>query len=230
MKKISIAIPTYEYNGLGAEVLEYSFNHLRIQGFRDFEVVVSDNSADDRTKDLCERWSDMLDIHYFKNPIRGAAINSNVAIRMCNTPIIKFLCADDYLSESTSLRTIYENFEDTIWMFTSYAHTKDRINHYRFFTPKMNPNILFVNTLGTPSAMTIRNDEEIKDNLFDIHLGYCYDTEFYHRMNLMFGPPKILDYITMFNYVWDASITSSTTQDVINRENEYIARKYGLIK
>jgi glycosyltransferase involved in cell wall biosynthesis len=236
MKKISVCIPTYEYNGLGAEVLEYSFNRLRFQDMRgDFEVCISDNSADDRTKELCERWSDLLDIKYFKNPYRGAALNSNVAIRMANAPLIKFLCADDYLADNGSLRAVYENFDDdTAWLFTAYVHTKDRINHYRIHYPMINSNIALINTLGTPSAMTIRNADVLKyeepyNNLFDINLNYMYDCDFYYRMNNVFGAPKVIPYIGMANYIWNESVTSQTTDEMMRKESEYIIKKYKLV-
>ena len=64
---VSICIPTYEMNGRGAEYLEYSFNILYHQTFKNFEIVISDHSSSDLIKDLCEQWNQVLNIKYFKN-------------------------------------------------------------------------------------------------------------------------------------------------------------------
>ena len=63
---ISICTPTYEMNGKGAEYLEYSFNILYYQTFKDFEIIISDHSESDLIKDLCDKWSSVLTIHYFR--------------------------------------------------------------------------------------------------------------------------------------------------------------------
>ena len=231
MKKISICIPTYEFNGLGAEVLEFSFNRMRFQslGTQNFNIIVSDNSDDNRTKDLCERWNGLLDIVYFRNVVKGATENSNKALELGDGEILKFLCADDYLFDNDALLRIYENFdENTNWLFTQYVHTKDRLTYYRHFIPSMNPNIALVNTLGTPSALTIRNSDKIKNIKFDTNLRYMFDCEWYYRMANTFGNPKILPLITMVNYIWDESVTSGTTEEMIEKENQYILRKYGV--
>ena len=41
---ISIAIPCYDINGKGGEVLDYSMNIINNQTFKDIEVVISDHS------------------------------------------------------------------------------------------------------------------------------------------------------------------------------------------
>ena len=63
----SIAIPTYGYGGKGSEFLEFSFNKLKNQTFKNFEVVISDHSIDDTIKDICDKWSSDLDINYTRN-------------------------------------------------------------------------------------------------------------------------------------------------------------------
>jgi glycosyltransferase involved in cell wall biosynthesis len=226
MKKLSIAIPTYSFNGFGASLLEFSFQKMRTQRFKDFQVCVSDNSDDFETQKVCEKWSDILDIKYYRNPEKGAATNTNKAIEICDAPFVKVLCADDYLYDNDSLLHIYEGIEkNTAWLFTEYFHTTNRINYYRHFIPSMNPNIALTNTLGTPSAMCIRKELSV---LFDTNLKYYYDSEFYLRMAHTFGPPKILPFVTMANYIWEESQTSQTTVEMMKSEVQYILKKYGV--
>ena len=42
--KLSVCIPAYDMNGLGATYLEESFHTLENQKLTDFEVIVSDQS------------------------------------------------------------------------------------------------------------------------------------------------------------------------------------------
>ena len=80
--KLSVCIPTYEMRGEAKKVLIRSFDMLKKQTFKDFEVVISDNSEDDVVKSLCASPEyKMLNINYFKNPRKGLAQNSNEAIK-----------------------------------------------------------------------------------------------------------------------------------------------------
>ena len=231
MKTLSVAIPTYEYNGLGTEVLEFNFNRLRLQNFKDFVVVISDNSADNKIEKLCDRWSDILDIDYYHNPIRGAATNSNNAIHKCKTEYIKFLCADDFLFDENSLRNIMEGFETTKanWLFTEYVHSNDRVSFYRHYVPQQLPNV-FTNLLGTPSAMAMVNPRLLPAlELFDPNLKYCYDVESFWRWRRVIGLPVIVNKVSLVNYIWGESVTSHIDQELINKENQYILHKLGAV-
>ena len=66
-EKVSVCIPRYEMKGKGAEYLDHSFNLLYAQSYKNFEVIISDNSKNDNIKKLCEIWSDKLNINYFLN-------------------------------------------------------------------------------------------------------------------------------------------------------------------
>ena len=63
---LSICIPTWEVRGAGAGYLEHTFNILANQTFTNFNIIISDNSQDDSIKDISEKWSNILDIKYFK--------------------------------------------------------------------------------------------------------------------------------------------------------------------
>ena len=73
----SIAIPTYGYDGKGVEFLDYNFEKLNNQVFKDFEIIVSDHSIDDTIKTICNKWGDTLNIKYYRNePGRNRATPS----------------------------------------------------------------------------------------------------------------------------------------------------------
>ena len=48
-KGISIAIPTYDSNGEGAEFIRFSLDQIKKQSFKDLEVIISDDSNNDNS-------------------------------------------------------------------------------------------------------------------------------------------------------------------------------------
>lgn len=227
MNKLSVAIPVYEFDGTGAEILEFSFHKLNLQTFKDFDVVISDSSPDNRIKNMCEHWYDRLNIKYFHSDHRTAPSNSNNALRLCESDVVKFLCADDFLFDDNSLKITYDNFDmNTIWMFTDYVHSNNRLSFYKRHVPFVNPNIIFENTLGTPSAMTMVNPNGLNVELFDENISYFYDCVWYFDMINRYGLPNIIHHVTMVNYLWNGSITSKMNHEKMNAEIQYILKKY----
>ena len=49
---ISVCIPTYEMYGEGYRLLKRNLEILSIQNFKNFEIVVTDNSEDFKIKEL----------------------------------------------------------------------------------------------------------------------------------------------------------------------------------
>jgi glycosyltransferase involved in cell wall biosynthesis len=230
--KISICVPTYEMRGKGAECLEFSFQRINDQNFTDFNVVISDSSIDDKIQLLCKKWQEKLDIKYIKSPecAGSATLNSTKAIKNCDGEWIKFLCIDDYLLNKNSLATIVgavdENYK---WLVGAYVHTTDRINFEHYHLPKLNPYICVVNTIGSPSCLTLKNTEDFLG--FDDNLRYAYDCELYYRMIQKYGEPKIMSEATVITLLSSDSLTSTImTPELIHKENDYILRKHGFIQ
>jgi hypothetical protein len=225
---LSIVIPCYAMNGHGAELLNYSLQILANQTFKDFEVVISDHSidTDKSVENCCNNWIDKLDIKYFRNTkgIGIAPININFGLIVSRGKIIKILCQDDYLYDNTSLQLIVDAFDDTTkWLVTTYIHTKDKINYINRHVPTLNDNIHVINTIGTLSTLAILNKDIL---LYDETLTFAYDCEYYARLIKKFGPPKILDIITMVNYLWNGQTTNTLVDgSLIQRENSYIIEK-----
>lgn len=228
---ISICIPCYEMHNRGVEFLEYSFQKFETQTFKDFDVVIGDHSVDDRLKDLCAKWSDKLDIKYYRNEEnRGnAASNTDFTIRKATGKWIKILLEDDFLFDENSLQDIAINLDaDTMWVVTPYVHTRgDRSELLRPHYPIINQFLMVNNTLGTPSGLTIRNMHDLPE--FDNNLSYCYDCDWYWRLYQKYNEPKLLINLGVVIYLWENSITSHVSQKLIKKESEYILKKYGLI-
>jgi len=224
--RISVAIPCYEMGGCGVDMLEFSFNKLIHQSLQDFETVITDHSQDNLIEKLCDSWEGVINIKYFKNTEkRGSPTsNTNLGIAKSEGEIIKLLCQDDYLYDEQALQIIDKNFaSDVNWMATSYLHTTDRARLYNKHVPRLSDNIALKNLLGTPSAFTIRNGVDV---WFDENLSWFYDGDFYRRMVQKFGNPKVIDKITMVNYLHADQVTNTIANHALkNKEQQYVTEK-----
>jgi len=225
--KISVCIPCYEMFGRATEMLNVSFGILAHQTYKDFEVVISDDSKDDGlVKELCDLWKPLLNIKYHKNTRkRGLSSNINNAIKFSSGEIIKVLCQDDFLFGEEALQKTIEEF-DVIkgWLVSSYYHTQNRQSFYKQQIPKWNNRMYLVNTIGTHSCLSFLNKGSV---LFDEHLSWYMDCDFYYRLFLKYGEPKILEYPTVAQYLWDGQATHTLiTPELEKKEKEYLIKKY----
>ena len=92
MPKISICCPVYTMNGTRAEkfLVEY-LSHLIFQSFKDFEVVISDQSTFDNLRSIVDTFDHVLNIRYVRNTSekKNAANNVNSAVRHATGDIVK---------------------------------------------------------------------------------------------------------------------------------------------
>lgn len=219
----SIAIPAYGYNGKGKDFLEHSFKILYLQKFKNFEVVISDHSIDDTIKNLCDLWGNYLDIKYFRNEVGRGVISPNLnnALKNCTGEWIKILFQDDFLFDGDTLLKIKEFIgqnPDMMWMASSFWHTTDGIHIHRRITPSWPKDPIWQghNSIGCPSAITIKNEDLI---FFDEELNWLMDCDFYYRMEKKHGKPLFLDVDTMVNRYSEDRLSNTIPME--QRLNEY---------
>lgn len=145
MKHISICIPTYEMHGKGSIFLRQSFERILEQTFKDFDIVISDNSTDTTIKDVCAEYVDKLTIIYTQNPDpqKGIVSNLNNSLQNATGKIIKILFQDDFFYSPKSLQIIADNFDlqKDKWVATACIHTKDGLSFEQPHYPSWNNNI-----------------------------------------------------------------------------------------
>ena len=224
--KISIAIPCYEMNNLGEHFLTQCLNSIKIQNFKDYEVIISDHSINDNLEILCTNWKHNINLKYFKNiEKRGSSSNNiNNAIRNCNGELIKILCQDDYLYDENSLAKIVMAFNKD-WLISTYIHREmygtTLIN---IQVPYISDDMLFINKIGTHSCLTIKNNNGL---FFDENLIWYMDSEYYKQLYLKYGNPVILNDITMIQTLWQGQVTNTlATYKVRDDEMSYLKHKY----
>ncbi len=225
---ISICIPTYEMHGFGAEFLSESLIKIKGQSFQDFEIVISDQSKDDRVFECCLSHQDDMNIRYIKNTsnIGNSSANINNAIRNSSGKYIKILFQDDFLYHKDSLSDIIRGFENNpqcSWLVTACEHTNDGITFTRPYFPQYNPEIhLNKNTISSPSVLSFKKESPI---LFDENLRWLMDVDVYKRLYDEFGDPLIINEINVVNRLWDKQFNNTIPEDVKTWELDYVTSK-----
>ena len=163
---------------------------ISVQTFKDFEVIVTDDSADDSVATLIKQFSSSFIIHYYKNarPL-GTPANWNAAIRLARGEWIKLMHDDDWFADQTSLDefVIASKNSGSTFVFSGYKNISIETNSsepyiltsWHAYLLKSNPyNLLKQNFIGHPSTTLIKND---LDDWYDEQLKWVVDIEFYTR-------------------------------------------------
>jgi glycosyltransferase involved in cell wall biosynthesis len=204
---ISIALPIN--NMQGAEFfLKRCLDSIAEQTYKDFEVVITDNSKDTKLANIV--YSYVLLTKYYKNedkPTNGISQNTNQAIKHSTGDLIKILYMDDWFSDKDALGRIVDGFKDN-WLITPSDN-----NPNPYYTEDI---YMGNNKLGSPSALTIKNDNPL---LFDESLFWLLDCDYYKRMYDKYGEPTILPDVGVNIGVHEGQ-TTNTLSDKI-KEEEY---------
>jgi hypothetical protein len=228
-KFFSVVIPCWEIKGKGVDYLEWSFNILANQTFKDFEVVISDHSVDDEIRDLCDRWLPYLDIIYTKNSHGRGKISPNLnnAIRHATGKYIKILFQDDFLYDQESLEIIYKhiiNNAEKYWFVNACVHTKDAVTCYDPMFPMYHDRIHEgYNTISCPTVLTIKNENVME---FDESLNWLVDVDYYKRLYINHGLPVIIQHICAVNRDSEVRTTTMITEQEKIEEVKRVIERY----
>jgi glycosyltransferase involved in cell wall biosynthesis len=228
-KLVSVCIPTYEMSGLGPEFLAYNFDILLQQTFKDFDVVVSDNSQSDVIKQVCDQYAKKLVVHYYKNndPAHGMATNINNAMRHASGKLLKLLFLDDFLKSTTSLQETVDafDFKNDTWLVTGFEHTQDGKAYINPKVPMYNEDVfLGENTIGSPSVLTVKNENLL---FFDTNLKWLVDCDYYKRCYDTWGKPKVLSATTVVIRMGAHQVTNTeATVQLRRKEYHYMLKKH----
>lgn len=140
--------------------------------------------------------------------------NTNAGIKRARGELIKILYLDDRLAHKDALKDIVESFKGH-WLITGTD------NHpFPYWTDDIH---LGNNKLGSPSALTILNDNPL---LFDENMTWLLDCDYYRRMYNLYGEPVILDEPNVIIGVGEHQMTNTMGNEVKRKEEQYIKQKY----
>jgi glycosyltransferase involved in cell wall biosynthesis len=202
MSKISIIAPVHTSSireGYSERFLVEFFASLSYQTFKDFDIVVADHSVGDNLKAICDTFSHVLDIKYYKNDyMRGStAANVNFGIKNATGEICKILFMDDFFAEQTGLQDTWDAFQenpDKKWLIAgSIDCMEDRTRFFNARLPRFdNPYVNGDNSTGNPSTYSVRREYAID---MDENLFWLVDGEYFIRSYWHYGMPIMLNKI-----------------------------------
>jgi len=211
MFEFSIAIPAHDRGENGPIWMRELLDSLKMQTYKNFEIVVSDQSKNDLILDVCKEYSDDFDFTYVRYEGSVPCENINTALENCNGRIIKPFFSDDIFVSKDALKIIQKEYlkSGCKWAFSGFCGTKDGKSFYDERLPQWTDYMLEGrNLLSSPSVVSFLNNSKV---FFDENLKLFLDTEFYHRMRWKNGMPKFISEILVANRDHDERISSHST-------------------
>lgn len=184
--KVSICIPAYEQ----PELLRRLLNSINDQTFKDYEVIITDDSFDDSVKNVVKDFGKCDRIKYYKNSQKnGSPENWNEAIKHASGEYIKIMHHDDWFADTNSLFEFVKMLQDNPDVSLAFCSS---INKYKtkksihtptkkeLFKLSRDPKCLIKgNTIGAPSTTIYKNKLGIQ---YDNKLKWYVDIDFYIRV------------------------------------------------
>lgn len=221
LPKISIVLPIHNMDN--AEFfLRRVLTSIVDQSFKDIEVIITDNSPDNRLEEITKEFD--LNIQYYlnkPNQKNGMASNTNEALKHSTGEFIKILYLDDYLAHKDALKVIVEAFIGVKWLVTGCDHDNGTFigsPHLPQFHPYDKDNFI-----GSPSVLTIQNGLDI---YFDETMTWLLDLDFFKRCHARYGMPRFVDDINVTIGIGSHQMTNILTQEAKEKEVEYLKKKH----
>ncbi len=183
---ISICIPAFKNEALFKRLLD----SIVIQKFKDFEVIITDDSPNKNLQLLCENYKNIFQLSYHWNsPALGTPANWNFAISKAVGKWIKIMHTDDWFASENSLSVFAElTTHGFSFIFSGYCNVdldnniyqKIKLSKVDLSLLKASPFNLFTkNAIGPPSTTLIRRSDN--KLLYDENIKWVVDFEYYIR-------------------------------------------------
>ncbi|MFT3980329.1 MAG: glycosyltransferase family 2 protein [Ferruginibacter sp.] len=186
MPFISICIPAYKRSRYLNRLLE----SIAQQTYRDYEVIITDDSPDDEVKQVYEKYTSQLPLRYHKNAATlGTPANWNAGMTLAEGKWIKLMHDDDWFAEATALEQFAKTAEQqsSDFLFSAYINVFEKTNTSKIVFPELfrlkqaekEPAVLVAkNFIGPPSVTMHRNDGKFA---YDTQLKWLVDIDMYRR-------------------------------------------------
>ena len=234
---ISICIPAYKNEALFKRLLD----SIHIQLFTNFEVIVTDDSPNERIEILCKEFKQKFEISYFRNETSlGSPANWNYAISKAEGEWIKIMHADDWFTSKDSLSMFVKAIKSGVsFIFSAYSNVnigdnsskRNRLSIWELTLLKNSPfNLFKKNFIGHPSTTLIKkNSDKI---FYDETINWVVDFDYYirylsHYKNFVYIETPLINIGIHKNQITKSSFR---IKEVEIPENLYLLKKIGLQK
>jgi len=229
---ISICIPAFKR----IDFLKRLLDSIESQSFRDFEVIVTDDSPSVEVANLCKEYEKKFTLHYHNNSNSlGTPENWNEAIRRAKGEWVKLMHDDDWFADEDSLQEYADTIADHpsgVFFFCAYRNVFDKsgktkevfVSSLARASLQKNPAILFAsNLIGPPSVVVHKNNGEF---WYDRSMKWVVDIDFYIRYLGKYRPIYIPDILVNVG-MHDEQVTTSSFRvaEVEIPENFYLLNK-----
>src|SRR5437868_10309355 len=182
---ISICIPTYKRPGLLKKLLD----SIQQQSFRDFEVLINDNSPDDSVKDLIVNYESLGILYERNEPGVSATQNCNRVMRRATAPWIKVIHDDDWFATDDALQQFADaaknSGKDFIFCASNQVYLETRKTEAEHLSPEKKKmldqsvfSLLYLNVIGHPSVVMHKKDPTLE---YDPAFNWVLDIDYYVR-------------------------------------------------
>ncbi len=183
---ISICIPTYKR----ADLLKKLLDSIIAQSFKNYEVLINDNSPDDSVSNLVATYADKLSISYQKNePALSAVENCNKVMARANAPWIKIIHDDDWFEGADALQLFADAAEqsgkDFIFSASNQVYLETGVIEEEFLKDDRKEmlddsilSLIYLNVIGHPSVVMHKKDTALA---YDKQFNWVLDIDFYIR-------------------------------------------------
>ena len=224
----SIIIPFYFKNSYSIFQLKRCLNSIKYQSFKNYEIIISTpNYFNELKSDIFFKKAKIIDTFKKNSYIHE---NINIAKNYSKGKWIKILFSDDYFLNNNDLKNLFIFIKNSSykWIMMNSIHIKNN-KLLRPLIPYYQSQILFINTIGSPSVIAFEN----KDSpLFDEKSWMRLDVDFYHALKSKFGSPGHISSIYIVNELHinqESNILrkiSTETKTKLDYELNYLYEKY----
>jgi glycosyltransferase involved in cell wall biosynthesis len=182
---ISICIPAYK----NVQYLQRLLQSISIQTFKDFEVIITDDSPNDDVEQMVDKQQNLKVEYHKNNPAQGMPCNWNYSISKAKGEWIKIMHDDDWFSSPDSLKKFADAtlISSKSFIFSAYkdVHSNSGKEVNEFFEPSKKVlleddplNLFSLNVIGHPSTVMHKKDTAV---LYDPQFKWVVDIDFYIR-------------------------------------------------
>jgi glycosyltransferase involved in cell wall biosynthesis len=185
---VSICIPTYNQT----KYLRKTLDSIVAQTYKDYELIISDDSSTEEVNKLLKEYKTKLSFHYVRNrPGLGSPQNWNHALSLAKGRWIKIMHHDDWFSESDALEKMMSVAEkkphSLIFAGIKGEFVKEKRSYVNLPSQtkikelQKDPfSLIWANVIGPPSSILFPNSAL----QFDQELIWFVDIEFYLQLLL----------------------------------------------
>lgn len=185
----SICIPVYK----NVRYLERLLKSIRIQTFRDYEVVICDDSPDEKVGAWLQENFAGAGFTYYRNvPALGTPENWNECIRKSTGTWIKLMHDDDWFAHENVLHILHEtliatdarfihcNYRNILLDNTHKEIPRIKGSSFRNWWVKKSPETLYArNIIGPPSVVCVHRSITER---YDKRMKWLVDIDYYIRI------------------------------------------------